>query len=225
MVASAKQLANAILFASMLVLCSSLRAEIIYTTNLGRAEINGNNNLGNTFINTTGSAKVIQTISLYLANQGNQASGTMRLGIYATEQTSDSIPMYNKTGSALATASINVSSLPNNPNDGATIFNFSSFGLSIANNTRYAFYTDNSEITQASYLIMQFSDGNYMSPENAIYNGVGQDWAMNGTVEVESTAVPEPGTLILTGSALLAGAIGVYFTRKHRDQALTPATV
>jgi hypothetical protein len=209
----------------MLVLCSSLRAEVIYATNVGRAEINGNNNLGNTFINTTGSAKVIQTISLYLANQGNQASGTMRLGIYATEQTSDSIPMYNKTGSALATASINVSSLPNSPNDGATIFNFSSFGLSIANNTRYAFYTDNSDIIEASYLIMQFADGNYMRPENAIYNGVGQDWAMNGTVEVETTAVPEPGSLILTGSALLAGAIGVYFTRRHRDQALTPAAV
>jgi hypothetical protein len=72
---------------------------------------------------------------------------------------------------------------------------------------------------------MQFADGNYMRPENAIYNGDGQDWAMNGIVEVGTTAVPEPGTLILTGSALLAGAIGVYFTRRHRDQALTPAAV
>jgi len=55
---------------------------------------------------------------------------------------------------------------------------------------------------------------------------LGSDYAVAGQVVVsETTAVPEPGTLILTGSALLAGAIGVYFTRKHRDQALTPTAV
>lgn len=43
--------------------------------------------------------------------------------------------------------------------------------------------------------------------------------------QFETTAVPEPGTLILTGSALAAGAVGAYFKRrrKARTEAETAA--
>ena len=77
-----------------------------------------------------------------------------------------------------------------------------------------------------------WNDNPYAGTDNLIYNYygdqyvLGSDYAVAGQVVVsETTAVPEPGTLILTGSALLAGAIGVYFTRRHRDQALTPTAV
>ena len=37
------------------------------------------------------------------------------------------------------------------------------------------------------------------------------------------TAVPEPGTLILTGTALVAGAVGAYLKRRRKNRAETDA--
>ena len=34
----------------------------------------------------------------------------------------------------------------------------------------------------------------------------------------DSTSVPEPATIILTGSALAVGAIGAYFKRRRKPQ-------
>lgn len=34
----------------------------------------------------------------------------------------------------------------------------------------------------------------------------------------DTTSVPEPGTMILTGSALAAGAISTYFKRRRKDK-------
>ena len=41
---------------------------------------------------------------------------------------------------------------------------------------------------------------------------------MAGYLYYDSASVPEPATMILTGSALAAGAIGAYFKRRRKPQ-------
>ena len=44
------------------------------------------------------------------------------------------------------------------------------------------------------------------------------DTNMAAYLYYDSTSVPEPATIILTGSALAAGAIGAYFKRRRKPQ-------
>lgn len=45
------------------------------------------------------------------------------------------------------------------------------------------------------------------------------------TIYYDTTSVPEPGTLILTGSALAAGAVGAYFKRRRKTRNEAESTV
>ena len=62
---------------------------------------------------------------------------------------------------------------------------------------------------------------------NAPVSGISDYWAdplntgagnMAISLFYDSTSVPEPATMILTGSALAAGAIGAYFKRRRKPQ-------
>jgi hypothetical protein len=219
MFTSAKQLVTGILFASMLFLSPSLRSDIaVYTqtSSLGGGSYNGATPIGNTFSNIN-QATTLKLITLYMANDSSGASGTLRLNIY--EATTGTGP-YTYTGGILGFAELNLATV-----GGTDFYSFGfSRGPSLEANKRYAFMTDISHVNDANYMRF-YNNGGTFEGQNLIEGSIGQDRSILGEVFVETTAVPEPGTLILTGSALLAGAIGVYFTRRHKDQALTPAAV
>ncbi len=249
MIASAKQLVATTLLASMLFFAPSLRADIIYDVaqtitsvsyppyppytyyDGGFQTLYAGESFGNSF-STTLSNTNIKSISVYLYKDGS-TTGLATLGIYETNSTSGGY-VIKPGGSRLASATYNIANITTNNISGGDyenptgnqIYTFQFTGanaISLEANKHYAFLLETSGVG------IYFNNTNSTS-ENAIYKNSGSNEAINfqsvaGQVEVETTAVPEPGTLILTGSALLAGAIGVYFTRRHRDQALTPASV
>ena len=230
---STKELLFCAIITATLLSPQLLRADIIYNVSRGggiEGLFDTSIYAGNTFL-TTSSPSILNSISLYLAISPADISptGTLNLDIY--EATASSIPgLYvpNTTTTRLARASINVEGLTNG-SAAFTPFTYSGINaITLSANTNYAFYLDATSVI--------FNDGaiHYLTNDTSLPangNFFQSDWAPNGDAlvaisgEIDVTAVPEPGTLILTGSALLAGAIGVYFTRRHRDQALTPAAV
>jgi hypothetical protein len=243
MVASAKQLLTGILFACMLFLSPSLRADIVYSNLTGGNQFSLGSNTGNTF--TTGSsASTIKSISLYLSQETRYfsffpweppmtitASGLMRIDLYRASNTPNASGVYDwdpSYGHLADSATVDISTI--SFSGGMVTFDFSGrSGINLDANTRYSFMTgfdaSNYDLVYAYGKNGTTSGGSTIGTQNLIIDGIGQTQSIYGTVEVETTAVPEPGTLILTGSALLAGAIGVYFTRRHRDQALALAAV
>jgi hypothetical protein len=236
---SIKKTLSFMVLTTVLLLCPSIQADIVYEVlpaenPASQSYSLATTNLGNTFSNSS-SPSLINSVSLYLSNNGVNddsgkaywATGTLSLGIYATTKNSTT-GLYDISGDVLVSASINLLTVPDS--EPFNLYTFDFTGATIADRTlsagtRYAFYTDFRRASDIGALY--FGTNNTAFPDqNIIFGGIGSPGqSMVGTVEVETTAVPEPGTLILTGSALLAGAIGVYFTRRHRDQALTPATV
>ncbi len=220
MIASAKQQLSPLAFLAITLLCPSLRAGIVYNVAQTTSIYNNipvSSGTGNSFFTSLSNTK-LTNISLYLAKSLSNVTGTITVNIYNTTGSGGS---RNITGSSLASrtydasliSSTNVSTAP------SVGFNFSSSNLVLTANTHYAFIASASSSGNIS---ASFVTNPYSNVDNMIFNGqVFNQYAISGIVE--TTAVPEPGTLILTGSALLAGAIGVYFTRRHRDQALTPA--
>ena len=226
------------IFLVLIFLCPSIRADIVVYSNIvsDAVYINGGVNFGNTFSNTA-SASNIKSVSLYFMNNGVQddtgftywATGTMKLGIYATTLNSVS-GLYDLSGTALVTAELNMSSLNmvRDPDTGyltnSTIpalytFDFTnSLGdRNLSANARYAFFTDFSDVTDVGALHFYVNNSSY-SDQNYISDNMGfPNQSVVGTVEV--AAVPEPGTLILTGSVLAVGAIGAYIKRRRKNRA------
>ena len=223
-IGSLKSSISCIAFVFIILTSQSVRSDVVTVYEFRDAAYPnsvGTGNLGNSFYTTLSNTKV-KTISLYLETGGASATGTATVNIYNTTGGSNN---YIPTGSSLASSTyiLNNTTLAEKT---LTAFDFTGINaISLNSNTRYAFMLSfaASAGELKGYYGFKNDDGtdNNLIMNNSAFGG----FAMAGTVEVETTAVPEPGTLILTGSALLAGAIGVYFTRRHRDQALTPAAV
>lgn len=218
-----KWLGSAMFLAAMFS-CPSLRAEIIY--NVGTAGITSGvtstTAQGNSF-STNSSSAILNSISLYLAK--STASGSVNVNVYATSY--GAYYGYLPTGPSLASATYNVADISAD----VTLYQFNFTGanaITLNANTHYAFMVSptGGSLSVSRYSSNPYPNENLITVSGGIYTSdkpFPPRSAISGLVEV--TAVPEPGTLILTGSALLAGAIGVYFTRRHRDQVLTPAAV
>lgn len=211
----------------------SIRADIVTVYN--QTTLSGNwsgytGNWGNSFHNTN-SASTLKNISLYLDNRGSPdpsdpfgdfvyASGTLKLDIFAaTGGNGNWIP----TGSSLGTASADKSFNGSSQSRDIYSFDFSSLNLNLASGGNYAFQANFTNLTNAAVLGVYVESGSW-NGQNSFYAIGPTGESLNAVVTFDTTAVPEPGTLILTGSALLAGAIGVYVNRRRKDQALTPAT-
>ena len=154
------------------------------------------------------------------------ATGTMKLGIYATTINSVS-GLYDLSGPALVTASLNMSIAPHSgdPADSNLpafyTFDFTnSLGdRNLSAGARYAFFTDFSDVTDVGALHFYVNSSSYPG-QNYIIDNIGlANQSVVGTVEVEVAAVPEPGTLILTGSVLAVGGIGAYIKRRRKNRA------
>lgn len=234
---STKKLILSAIFLVLIFLCPSIRADIVYSNTVSDGVyINGGVNFGNTFSNTA-SASNIKSVSLYFINNGVQndvgftfwATGTMKLGIYATTFNSDS-GLYDLSGPALVTSELNMSSLNmvRDPDTGdltnSTIPAFYTFDFTnslgdrnLSANARYAFFTDFSDVLDVGALHFYVNNSSYFG-QNYISDNIGfPDQSVVGTVEV--AAVPEPGTLILTGSVLAVGGIGAYIKRRRKNRA------
>jgi len=206
-------------FALFLFVAPSLRADVIYdvgTSSTSTVQITPMG-VGNSFYTASSNTK-LQTVSVYLYAT-SRYNATITVSIFNTTGTGSNRVT---TGSSLASVTYSDSVVTSNSSANPTLvaFDFGSSNLQLTANTHYAFMT-----TTSSYYMYGFKTNTnpYDGVDNMIQGSSAYPNAISGKVEV--TAVPEPGTLILTGSALLAGAIGVYFTRRHRDQALAPTAV
>ena len=196
----------------------SVRADIVYEVYSHDSDYNVNANayyFGNTF--STGSqASTLKTISLYLSKSGT-ISGNLLLKIYATTGTSENYVPSGAT--ALGSSSIDVSAISELGSN--VVFNYS--GVNLAADTRYAFQADFNSVNfgppagSISYYTDSdgYGDQNYFRTPD-YFTGTE---AVRGVVTVDVASVPEPGTLILTGTALAAGAIGAYIKRRRKAKA------
>jgi hypothetical protein len=127
-------------------------------------------------------------------------------------------------GAALGSSSIDVSLIGAGSD---VVFNYS--GVNLAAGTRYAFQADFNSVNfgspAGSITYYTDSDGygeqNYFrTPDDPADTGytTGLE-AVQGVVTVDVASVPEPGTLILTGTALVAGAIGAHLKRRRKAKA------
>ncbi|MEI6325124.1 MAG: PEP-CTERM sorting domain-containing protein [Gemmataceae bacterium] len=233
---STKKLFFSAIFLVLIFLCPSIRADIVYSNTVSPVPddssiLYGGGNFGNTFSNTA-SASTITSVSLYFINNGVNdfesgityfATGTMNLGIYATTLNSVS-GLYDLSGTALVTASLNMEIAPISGGDSGlpAFYTFDFTGSPILDRNlsagaRYAFFTDFSGVLDPGALHFYVNNSSYPG-QNYIYDNIGfSGQSVVGTVEV--AAVPEPGTLILTGSAMAAGAIGAYIKRRRKNRA------
>ena len=224
---STKKLILSAIFLVLIFLCPSIRADIVVYSNIvsDAVYINGGVNFGNTFSNTA-SASNIKSVSLYFMNNGVQdagdtlfATGTMKLGIYATTFNSDS-GLYDLSGTALVTAELNMSIAPDSGSPAFYTFDFTGSPIldrNLSADARYAFFTDFSDVSNVGALHFYVNNSSYPD-QNYISDNIGfPNQSVVGTVEV--AAVPEPGTLILTGSVLAVGGIGAYIKRRRKNRA------
>ena len=228
---STKKLFFSAIFLALIFLCPSIRADIVVYSNTvsDTNYINGGVNFGNTFSNTA-SASNIKSVSLYFANNGvldegiaKFATGTMNLGIYATTLNSG---LYVKNGAALVTASLNMSIAPDSGSPAFYTFDFTGSPIldrNLSADARYAFFTDFSGVVDPGALHFYVNNSSYSDQNNINQNYINTSntgvsgQSVVGTVEV--AAVPEPGTLILTGSVLAVGGIGAYIKRRRKNRA------
>ena len=194
----------------------SVRADIVYKVLSHDAGYMVNTNsyyFGNTF-RTGSQASTLKTISLYLSKNG-AISGNLLLKIYATTGTLEN---YVPIGAALGSSSIDVSLIGAGSD---VVFNYS--GVNLAASTRYAFQADFNSVDfgSAAGSITFYTDSDGYGSENYFRtpdNTTGLE-AVLGVVTVDVASVPEPGTLILTGTAMAAGAIGAYIKRLRKTKA------
>lgn len=212
---------------------AQVKADIVYNAGYvsqgNNGSVSSSNILGQTFTNANYSS-TINYITMYLAK--GTGVGTVSLSIYAVTPYTDGggHSGYKPTGAALSTSnSIDASTLwTGGYTNQATFTGFTHYEL--AANTRYAYQLNTSGLTSgqvafnAGALTNSTTTGQYRfysSNGGTSYDLTGDYNILSGFVDV--TAVPEPTTLVLTGGALAAGAIGAYFNRRRRATQPTTA--
>jgi len=209
----------------------SLRADLIYNVGLqsgigGQTLPSTSNYAGNSFL--TGSAPAtLNSISLYLGRRRGMSgypTGTLSLDIYiAKDSTTLGLYVPNLSTPKLATASVDVSTLTTDWAP-STLTSFTYTGvnaITLSANTNYTFYLNatNVSFAMASGIIYRINNLNSYTNGNMFnnYNANGSSSIdMSGQIDV--TAVPEPGTMILFGVTMaIGGAAAVIRKRRKRN--------
>jgi len=126
-----------------------------------------------------------------------------------------------------------------NINSGTFIGTFGLAGGSDGQGNAITWTTGNGVLaasTTYNVSISNFTIGNFLSIGSDTYSvqsGVSDYWSVAGitptstdlaiSLYYDPASVPEPATMILTGSALAVGAIGAYFKRRRKPQIETAA--
>lgn len=205
---------------ALLFVTSACHAGLVYNNALpstpGSVTIDPNNARGQTFTNGNSAAQMV-SVTVYLRNTGS-AAGTIKIDIKDLTGTpgSGAIPT-SGTGSVVATsATINASAISTTD---ATAYTFNTFtGSNLAASTSYGFTVNMSGITSGSLTLYY---GSPIIGQNS-YHYNGSTFTPDNTDDlagqVDVTAVPEPGTLILTGFALASGGICAWCKRRRKNQ-------
>jgi hypothetical protein len=181
---------------------------------------------GNSFL--TGSApSTLNSISLYLGRLRlgtTFPTGTLALDIYIAKASTTPGLYVPDLSTKLATASANVSSLTTNSYPSIlTSFNYTGVNaITLSANTNYAFYLNATNVSFSSRGMITYrfnttnpyTNGNQFSNSNTTGSS---SIDMSGQIDV-TTAVPEPGTMILFGVTMaIGGAAAVIRKRRKRN--------
>ncbi len=160
------------------------------------------------FNNTSGSVYQLNSLTVSVKNNTG-ASITNEFGFIFNGQTP--LTGFSETIAANATSSIT--------------FDLSSYNLYIPEGASASSYlrfgTVNAQTglaLGATYNTYSFTGSTWSGSTFDSEYGTG-DGANYFTFSVNATAVPEPSTMILTGTALAAGAVGSYFKRRRKAKA------
>jgi len=158
----------------------------------------------------------LRSISLNLFNTSSSNTGTYAIKLY-----SGNLP---SSGSELGTGTWESIRSTNSAN----VITVSSLNNRLLANTKYWIGVEITGGNLGSARQWAFKDTNLFDNNNgyldwAFYDGI--SWivqptthAMGLVINGETAAVPEPGTLILTVTALLAGVIGAYAKRRRKTR-------
>jgi hypothetical protein len=208
----------------------SLRADLIYNVGLqsgGPTLSSTSDYAGNSFL--TGSAPAtLNSISLYLGRGRGMfgyPTGTLSLDIYiAKNSTTAGLYVPNLSTPKLATASVDVSTLPTGTPSTLTSFTYTGANaINLSANTNYTFYLNATNVSFArESSILCIANGSNSYTTGNMFTDVGANgyasYDMSGQIDVTYAAVPEPGTMILFGVTMaIGGAAAVIRKRRKRN--------
>lgn len=159
---------------------------------------------------TAGTANSLATFSItFVTSDGGASFGLNKIILYNESATADTVDFsFNSDFS-------NASSIAATNSSGESTFNFvgATFNQTLAANSTYTLY-----VKELGTSIYGTSDG-LISAGEAPFNFSGTQTVDHNTTYytkfVLYATVPEPCTLVLTGAALAAGAVGVWRKRRR----------
>ena len=166
------------------------------------------------------------SVTVYLKNTGS-AAGTIKIDIKNITGTpgSGAVPDTGSGSVDATSATINASTISTTDATAYTFNTFTGTNLTLAASTSYGFTVNMSGITSGSLTLYY---GSPIIGQNS-YHYNGSTFTADNTDDlagqVDVTAVPEPGTLILSGFALAAGAACVWMKRRRKSGSAFPMPV
>lgn len=179
---------------------------------------------GQTFTNGSSAAQMV-SVTIYLKNTG-AAAGNILIGIRSITGTpgSDAVGVPTTGGLLASSDTINASTISTTSITALT-FGFTSSNTTLAANTSYSFVINVSGLTAGSLTAYY---GSQLAGQNSFRTNTNPYTADNTNDlagQVDVTAVPEPGTLILSGFALAVGAACVWMKRRRKSGSAFPMLV
>ena len=206
---------------AFLFVTSACHADLVYNNALssGTATISNNNSRGQTFTTGSSAAQMV-SVTVYLKNTGG-AEGTVKIDIKNITGTpgTNAVPVSGSGSVDATSATINAGDISNTSVTAYTFNNFTGSNVTLAADTSYGFTVNMSGITKGSltlYYGSPITEQNSYSVSNSTFTA---DIGMDLAGQVDVTAVPEPGTFVLSGFALAAGAICVWIKRRRHGEA------
>ena len=175
-----------------------------------------------TLANTAGTQKN-NTTSLFirLVTTGSGAFQLGTLNLFGTASDPVSYALKNSSGTTINSIAGNVTMSNGSLALSSNLFGAGTYWLEISNLVNNTYTTSSSATLTASSVPSGITS--VTAGEVSGVNSITAETGRNIFQASLTVNVPEPATMILTGSALVAGAIGVFIKRRRRLQTVTSA--